>query len=102
MPLADDFVQGARAHPDRQWAARRILLLAVLCGGGEQIGLHAVQAYVTPRPRAWRAARSSDPHTGTGISGACQLVQKSHQRVRTSMPTTPMCSTGSTQVNSPK
>ena len=37
-----------------------------------------------------------------GPAAAAQLVQKSHQRVRISIPMIPTCSTGRTQVNSPK
>lgn len=40
MLLAHDLVEGARTHPHGQRAAGRILLLAVFCGGGEQVWLH--------------------------------------------------------------
>ncbi len=40
MLLAHDLVEGARAHPHRQGAAGRLLLLAFFCCGGEQVGLH--------------------------------------------------------------
>src|SRR5690606_4061019 len=86
MLLAHHLVEGARAHPDRQRAAGRILLLAFFGCGGEQVGLHD------------KNPKSPHRHPGRGR----QPVQKSHQRVRISMPITPMCSTGMTQVNSPK
>ena len=87
MLLAHDLVQGARAHPYGQRAGGRVLRLAFLGGCGEQIGLHAE----TLSHRSDSAARAGPP-ARDGAAG--QLVQKSHQRVRISMPMTPMCSTG--------
>ena len=92
--LADDLVEDARAHPDGQGAAGRVLLLAFFGCGGEQVGLHA-ESLCHPTDRAVGADGAAD-------SQDRQLVQKSHQRVRTSMPMIPMCRTGSTQVNSPR
>ena len=40
MLLADDLVEGARAHPDSEGAAGRVLLLAVFGGCGKEVGLH--------------------------------------------------------------
>lgn len=47
MLLADDLVEGAGAHPDSQWAAGRVLLLAVFGGCGKEVGLHVLK----PMPR---------------------------------------------------
>jgi hypothetical protein len=41
--LADDLVERARAHPYGQGAARGVLLLAFLCGCGEQVGFHVLK-----------------------------------------------------------
>ena len=75
MLLADDLVQRARTHPDSEGAAGRVLLLAVFGCCGKEVGLHAREAYVTPLTRPRRRG---------------QLVQKSHQRVRISMPMIPI------------
>ncbi len=40
MLLADDIVEGSRAHPDSERAATRLPLLAFLGSGGEQVGFH--------------------------------------------------------------
>ncbi|GAA3501911.1 hypothetical protein GCM10019016_090190 [Streptomyces prasinosporus] len=68
--LAHHLVEGARAHPDRQGAAGRVLLLAFFCCGGEQVGLHAE----TLKDRAGGAvravSRSRSPTSGSG--SACR------------------------------
>ncbi|MGX1482076.1 hypothetical protein RKD45_001152 [Streptomyces griseus] len=84
MLLADDLVQGAGTHPDSEGAAGRVLLLAVFGCCGKEVGLHA--------------GKPMSPHRQDRLGR--QLVQKSHQRVRISMPMIPIQSTGGTQWNS--